>query len=147
MVSIIAIWKLNESYRQDLISQKNRIIEQQSTSLVGAVSGYLSQLKNILSSYENGIVESQINWMQIKPFFILARAEIKDKKINILELYAHSDSVGKSWSTQFLNQALSYFRYSDHAISTKLFKSKSNQKFMALVFADASAHGNNLIYC
>jgi signal transduction histidine kinase len=145
IVSIIAIWKLNEFYRQDLILQKNRIIEQQSTSLVGGISGYLSQLKNILSSYENGVVESQINWMQIKPFFILARAEMKNKKINVLELFAHSDSLGKSWTANFLNQALSFFTFSDHSISTKLFKNRNDQKFLALVFADGNSSGNALV--
>lgn len=135
-VSLIAIWKLNESYRQDFMVQQSRLTEQQSTSLINSVSGYLSQLKNILSSFENGIVDSQINWQQIKPFFILARAEVRDKKITIEELYAHSDSVGKSWNAAFLTQALSFFNFPDHEIATKLFKNKSNQKFMALVFSD-----------
>ena len=136
VVSLIAIWKLNESYRQDFLVQKNRLIEQQSSSLVSSVSGYLSQLKNILTSYENGIVDSQINWQQIKPFFILARAEVKDKKINIQELYAHSDSIGKTWNAGFLTQALSFFNFPDHDVTTKLFKNKSGQKFMALVFSE-----------
>lgn len=135
-VSLSAIWKLNESYRQDFLVQKNRLVEQQSESLVSSVSGYLSQLKNILTSYENGIVESQINWQQIKPFFILARAEIKDKKIDIQDLYAHSDSIGKTWNAVFLTQALSFFNFPDHDVATKLFKNKSGQKFMSLVFVD-----------
>lgn len=143
VVSLIAIWKLNESYRQDFMVQKNRLIEQQSSSLVSSVSGYLSQLKNILTSYENGIVESQINWQQIKPFFILARAEIKDKKISVQELYAHSDSIGRTWNSPFLTQALSFFSFPDHDVATKLFKNKSGQKFMAVVFGERDGRSDN----
>lgn len=134
IVALAALWKLNDFYRQDRMNTMSKALEQQASFIQTSVSEYLNTRKTLVAGFENGIVETNINWLQFKPFFIVARGEVKDGKINFSEAVVNSDSIGRAWSAPFLNQALSFFKFGDDSISTKLFKNKSGQKFLALTF-------------
>lgn len=133
-VALAALWKLNDFYRQERLFTKSKTLEQQASVIQTSVSEFLNVRKSLVAGLENGIVETNINWLQFKPFFMVARGEIKESKINLTEAVVNSDSLGKAWSAPFLNQALSYFKFGDDLIATKLFKNKSGQKFIALTF-------------
>lgn len=134
----VVFWKLNDYYKYEKIGRLRQQLNQQTVSLKTSVTSQLGQLKNTLSSYTGQISESQINWIQLSPFYGLAKLSIgQNGAFNVKNLFTRSGSPADNWDQVFLQKALSFGRFQKLSTQVQLFQSKSGEKFMVLIFADA----------
>lgn len=144
LILVMVVWKLNVFYKTEKSSQIINQIHQQNLNVKAAVSTQLSQLRNALSSYQGQINESQINWVQLNPFFALAQGEmIPGQGFKIKNLFLKSGTAGENWSNEFIQKAVSYGKYSKQPVHVQMFQNKSREKFMALVFLDEKNLSSN----
>lgn len=136
-IAIVVVWKLNSYYKQEKSAFLENQIHQQTLSLTTSVSSQLSQLKNIISSYHGQVDEGKINWVQMSPFFALAQVEISAQGIyKVKTLFVKSGTAAESWSSDYVQKAFSYSRYSNKDIHAQLFQNRSGDKFLSLIFSE-----------
>lgn len=136
LTAAVVIWKLNDYYRQEKSSLLLSQLHQQTLNLKTSVSSQLDQLKNIISSYRGTIDESNINWMQLNPFFALAQVDIVNGKYVVRNLYSKSNSEASDWTKDYVLKALSLSPFSGKNVSIQLFQNKASGKFISILFLD-----------
>ncbi|MFN3454674.1 MAG: hypothetical protein ACK41T_06895 [Pseudobdellovibrio sp.] len=131
------IWKLNDVYRSEKSVLRQTQVQAQSTALRTALVNQLAQLKNILSSYTVQIDESQINWVQIKPFYVLAQVqETAEGQIIVSKMFAQTGSQGERWSQEALQLYLGIPIKNQEPMRVQLFLDQAGTKHLALTFFD-----------
>lgn len=134
----IVVYKLNDYFKQEKWVLAQNQLRTQIVSTKTSVSSQLNQLKNILSSYETELTESKINWVQLDPFFGIAKAQKNGSSLSITQYIGRSGSVGERWNAAYLEKALSLRKArSDSPIAVQLFRDKLGSKFLAITFANS----------
>lgn len=135
------LYKMNDYFKQEKYSFAQNQLRTQIVSLKTSVSSQISTLKNVLSSYEYDLNESKINWVQLDPFFGIAKAERvggrNSNNYRVTEFVSRSGSIGAGWNAQFLHKALTRQRVtSDEPITIQVFRDQVGTKFMSLRFTN-----------
>lgn len=135
----VVLYKMNDFYKQEKLFQAEAQVHKQIISVKTAVASQILAVKNALSSFDVEIHENQINWVQLDPFFALARLEKKaDGSFTVLQYFGRSGTLGERWSRAYLEKALSVRKSkSTQPIQARLFKDRSGAKFLALIFSSA----------
>ena len=133
----VVLYKMNDFYKQEKIFQAESQVHKQIISVKTAVSSQLSALKNTLSSYDVEIKENKINWIQLDPFFGIARLQKKsDGTFSVLQFIGRSGTQGERWNPAYLEKALAVRKNkSDKPIQARLFKDRSGAKFITLIYS------------
>ena len=74
----VVLYKMNDFYKQEKIFQSESQIRKQVISAKTSVSSQISAVKNTISSFDVEIKENQINWVQLDPFFAIAKLQKKN---------------------------------------------------------------------
>ncbi len=143
----VVLYKMNDFYAQEKLYQAESSARKQILLTKTAVSGQISSVRNVLSSFEIEIKENQINWVQLNPFFALARLQKKaDGSYQVLQFVGRSGGLAERWNNSYLEKALSLRRSkSDEALQTKLFKDRAGNKFLTLIFNFSQSSGGSTI--
>ncbi len=141
----VVLYKLNDYFKQEKWQLAQNQMRTKIVSVKTSVSSQIATLKNVLSSYEQELVESKINWVQLNPFFGIARAQRvggqNSTQYRVTQFIGRSGSVGEKWNTNYLEKALSLqIPSTEQAITAQLFQDKSGAKYMTLRFADEAGH-------
>lgn len=137
----VVLYKMNDYFKQEKYSITQTQLRTQIVTLKTSVSSQISTLKNVLSSYEYDLSENKINWVQLDPFFGIAKAERVgtrgSNEYRITQFIGRSGSLGANWNAPFLQRALSrQVSSSDQAITIQIFRDTTGAKFMSLRFAN-----------
>lgn len=139
----VALWKLNATYRAEKIALGQNQLQTQLTALRSSLVSQISQLRNILSAYSVQIDESKINWIQLKPFYVLAIVqEDSQNRLTINKLFAQSGTVAERWNSVGLQQNLSARVSGNQLLRTQVFKDSNELKHLALVVFDREKRNN-----
>ena len=112
-----------------------------------SVSSQISAIRNVVSSYEIEIKENQINWVQLDPFFAVARLQKQNSgQYSVVQLAGRSGTMAERWSPSFLEKALAVGQSkSDKAIQARLFKDRAGGKYLILIFNSQSSNPTAVI--
>ena len=137
----VVLYKMNDYFKQEKWQLAQNQLRTQVVSAKTSVSSQLSTLKNVLSSYEYELSESKINWVQLDPFFGIAKADrVGGKNSNqyhVSQYVGRSGSFGANWNAGFLQKALSrQFVSANQPITIQLFQDQVGAKFISLRFAN-----------
>ena len=134
-------WKLNDYYKYEKFGEVRGRLRQQSLSLKTSVGSQVEQLKNIVSSYTGQIDESKINWVQLNPFYALARVSIGTKGNYIVKtLFTKSGTPADKWDQAYLQKAISFNPHKGLPLQVQMFQNQQGEKFVAIVFGDATGY-------
>jgi anti-sigma regulatory factor (Ser/Thr protein kinase) len=137
LILALVIWKLNDYYKAEKSNLVLSQIHQQNLNLKTNITNQLAQLKNVISSYQGKMNESQLNWMQLNPFFVLAQVDITtNKEYKISHFFVKSGTIAENWSADYIQKALNYTRHSGQPFHLQMFQNHNAEKFMAIVFTD-----------
>lgn len=101
-------------------------------SVKTSVSSQLAQLKNVLSSYETELTEANVNWVQLDPFFAVARLDNQ----RVTQLVVRSNTPAERWNANYFEKALLVNKAkTQDDIRIQLFKDRTNAKFLIARFA------------
>lgn len=131
----LVVYKLNDYFREDKLSSTrlqlhNRVALEKTT-----VSSQLAQLRNVLSGLETGINESQINWVQLDPFFAVLKIGRQGDNLHVESWLGRSGTVAERWNNSYLEQALKINQAKGaSSILSQLFQDKAGQKYLVLRF-------------
>lgn len=130
------LYKMNDFYRQEKLFQAETQVRKQMTSIKTSVAAQITTIKNVVSSYNVDIKESQINWVQLDPFFALARVQKKsDGSFSVSQTVGRSGTMAEKWNNSYLEKALSVHKsLSDQPIIARVFKDRAGGKYLALIF-------------
>jgi len=132
----VVLYKMNDFYRQEKLFQAEAQVKKQIVAIKTSVASQLSTIKNVVSSYNVEIKEGQINWVQLDPFFALARVQkTEDGGFKVSQVVGRSGTGAEKWTASYLEKALSVNRTpSDEPIQARLFKDRNGAKYLALIF-------------
>ncbi|MBC7465113.1 MAG: HAMP domain-containing histidine kinase, partial [Bdellovibrio sp.] len=132
----VVLYKMNDFYRQEKMFQAESQVKKQITAIKTSVAAQITTIKNVVSSYSVDIKENQINWVQLDPFFALARVQKRtDGSFAVLQIVGRSGTMAEKWNAGYLDKALSVHKnVSEKSIQTRLFKDRSGGKYVALIF-------------
>lgn len=138
---VVVLYKMNDYFKQEKYSLAQTQLRAQIVSLKTSISSQISTLKNVLSSYEYDLSENRINWVQLDPFFGIAKAERvggrNSNNYRITQFIGRSGSVGANWNAPYLQQLLSHqVSQSDQPITVQVFRDPSGAKLISLRFAN-----------
>lgn len=129
------VYKLNDYFRTEQLSSIESRLQQKVALSKTTVSSQLAQLKNVLSSYENGFDEANINWVQLDPFFAIASVENQSGSLKVNQMLARSNAPAERWNKQYLERALLINKAKQKLpILAQLFQDKAGFKFLVLRF-------------
>lgn len=136
----VVLYKMNDFYRQEKLFQAESQVKKQITAIKTSVSSQISTIKNVVSSFDVDIKENQINWVQLDPFFALARVQKKDDgSFTVLQTVGRSGTMAERWNSAYLEKALSVHKFvSDQPIQARLFKDRAGGKYVALIFNNSN---------
>ena len=101
-------------------------------SVKTSVSSQLAQLKNVLSSYETELTEANVNWVQLDPFFAVARLDNQ----RVTQIVVRSNTPAERWNANYFEKALLVNKSkTQDDIRVQLFKDRANAKFLIVRFA------------
>lgn len=134
----LVVYKLNDYFKNEKqylseIQLRNKVVQVKTS-----VSSQLAQLKNVLSGYETELTDSNINWVQLDPFFAIAKIEDSGRNLKVSNLLVRSNTPAERWNDQYLEKALQINKSSSKSpILAQLFQDKSGSKFLILRFKTA----------
>lgn len=131
----LVVYKLNDYFKKE----KQYIVEAQLRSKVvqakTTVSSQLSQLRNILSSYETELSETNINWVQLDPFFAIAKLEDNGGSLKVSQMLVRSNTPAERWNYAYLEKAIAINKSARKSpILVQLFQDRSGAKFLIIRF-------------
>lgn len=142
-VVTLVIWKLNDIYKNEKNAQRQNTLQAQSVALRSTLASQISQLRNILSGYSLQIEESKINWIQLKPFYVLGVVqEDARNQLTVSKMYVQSGSAADRWNAQYIQQKLNIKSTNQSLTRVQLFVDQSNIKQLALIFFDQDKKSN-----
>lgn len=130
------LYQMNDFSRREKLSQAEKQVRNQIVSAKTSVSSQITTVRKVLSSYEVEIKENQINWVQLDPFFAIARLQKKnDGSFAVPQFVGRSGTLADRWSNSYLEKALAVRNSkSDKSIQAKIFKDRSGNKYLTLIF-------------
>lgn len=135
VVMVAVLWKLNTNYKAEKMGFTQAQLQQQLVSLKSPVISQLSQLRNTLSGYQYKFEEAQLNWVQIKPFYFLAKVtETAQNEINIEQSFSLSGTVAERWSASAVKNFLKAKVKSNELLRAQMFQDSAGVKHLALIF-------------
>ncbi|MFN3697592.1 MAG: hypothetical protein ACK4VO_09130 [Pseudobdellovibrio sp.] len=142
-VVTLVIWKLNDIYKNDKNALRQNAIQAQSIALRSTLASQISQLRNILSGYSLQIEESKINWIQLKPFYVLGVVqEDARNQVVVSKMFTQSGSSAERWNAQYLQQKLNVKSTNQSLTRVQLFVDQANVKQLVLIFFDQDKKTN-----
>ncbi len=137
----VVLYQMNDFSRREKLSQAEKQVRNQIISAKTAVSSQITAVRKVLSSYAVEIKENQINWVQLDPFFALARLQKKnDGSFAVVQFVGRSGTLADRWNGEYLEKALSVRKSGSEApIQARVFKDRAGNKYLALVFSADSA--------
>jgi hypothetical protein len=129
------VYKLNDYFQNDkwysMQSQlRNRVVLVKTT-----VSSQLSQLRNTVSSYENELNDNNINWVQLDPFFAIARLENNNGHLHVNQMLVRSNTPAERWNAAYLEKALTINKPKESSpIIVQLFLDGAGEKYIVIRF-------------
>ncbi|AGH96193.1 hypothetical protein [Pseudobdellovibrio exovorus] len=134
------VYKLNDYFRDEKAFSMQTNLRSSVGLLKTGVATQLSQLRNTLSSYELQMDEANINWVQLDPFFAIARVDMVSGKPHVQQMIARSGTIAERWNTSYLDKALTINRaQADRPILVQLFQDRGGSKFLILRFKTSGA--------
>ncbi len=130
------VYKLNDYFKDEKLYSAEARVRNQVILVKTAVSSQLSQLRNTLSSYETGLDDSKINWVQLDPFFAIASVDNNSSPAKVNQLLVRSNTPAEHWNNIYLEKALAInkSKKTDAAVLAQLFLDKAGAKFLILRF-------------
>lgn len=96
-----------------------------------SVAGQLAQLRNTVSSFETGLNEASVNWVQLDPFFALARVQNTNGVLKVEQIVSRSNTPAEHWNPAYLEGALRINQSRETAdILVQLYKDQQGTKYM-----------------
>jgi len=139
----VVVWKLNDIYKSDKNAQKQNSLQAQSIGLRSTLVSQISQLRNVLSGYILQIDESKINWVQLKPFYVISQVqEDVRNQIIISKMYTQTGTVAERWSSAYVQQKLALKSTNRQLVRFQLFQDQSGLKHLAIIFFDQDKKNN-----
>ena len=134
----LVVYKLNDYFK----NEKQYLTETQLRSKVvqvrTTVSSQVSQLKNVLSSYETDLADASINWVQLDPFFAIAKIEDTGRGLKVSKLLVRSNTPAERWNDLYLERALVLNKSNSKSpLVAQLFQDRAGSKFLILRFKNA----------
>lgn len=140
------LYKLNDYFKDEKWQNTQVQLRSRVVSIKTSVSSQLAQIKNTLSGYEGELKEADINWVQLDPFFMIAKAENTLTGIRVNQMSARSNTPAERWNAAYLEKALSLSKdKKKSAIKIQLFQDKAGAKFIILRFASGFAANKEII--
>lgn len=137
----LLVYKLNAYFKNDKTYAMEEQIRKHVVSVKTSVSGQLTQLKNTLSSYESDISEANINWVQLAPFFAIAKVNNVAGNLKVSQIVVRSNTPAERWNANYIEKALLINKSKEKsAIIVQLFKDRANTKYILIRFATSSGH-------
>lgn len=129
------VYKLNDYFKNEKLYSMQTQLRSKVVAAKTTVSSQLAQLKNTLSSYETELNDSNINWVQLDPFFAIARLDKTNQSLRVNQMLVRSNTPADRWNAAYLEKALSInkSRKSD-PILAQLFTDKAGTKFLIIRF-------------
>ena len=135
----LLVFKLNDYFRSEKLNTQQSQLRASVISFKTSVSGQLQQLKNALSGYEAELTESSVNWVQLAPFFAIARVS-GDATPKVNQILARSNTPAERWNATYLEKALAINKARGTSpIRAQLFLDRAGTKFLILRFAMADS--------
>lgn len=131
----LVVYKLNDYFKSEKLYATEAQLHNKVVLVKTTVSTQLQQLKNTLSSYETELADSKINWVQLDPFFAIAKLEAVGGNLKVSQLLVRSNTPSERWNPAYLEKALTINKsLKNSAILTQLFQDKTGAKFIILRF-------------
>ncbi len=132
----LLVYKLNDYFKNDKTYAMQTQIRKGVITTKTSVSAQLAQLKNSISGFENGFSDTNINWVQLDPFFVIANVEATaNGQFKVNSLIARSNTPGERWNAGYLEKALLVNKSKEKSpILVQLFKDRANSKYMLIRF-------------
>lgn len=132
----VVLYQMNDFSKREKLSQAEKQVRNQIVSAKTSVSSQITTIRKVLSSYEVDIKENQINWVQLDPFFAIARLQKKnDGSFAVSQFVGRSGTLADRWNSPYLEKALAVRNdKSDKSIQAKIFKDRSGNKYLTLIF-------------
>lgn len=106
-----------------------------------SVAGQLAQLRNTVSSFETGLNEANVNWVQLDPFFALARVQNTNGVLKVEQIVSRSNTPAERWNPAYLEAALRINQSREPAdILVQLYKDQQNTKYVLVRFNVGGGH-------
>lgn len=131
----LVVYKLNDHFKKEKqyiveTQLRNKVVQAKTT-----VSSQLSQLRNVLSSYEMELSDTNINWVQLDPFFAIARLDDSGSGLKVSQMLVRSNTPAERWNSAYLEKAITINKsLSKSPILAQLFQDKSGAKFLIIRF-------------
>lgn len=134
------VYKLNDYFKNEKLYSMQTQLRSKVVATKTTVSSQLAQLKNTLSSYEAELNDSNINWVQLDPFFAIARLDRVNQSLRVNQMLVRSNTPADRWNAAYLEKALSInkSRKTD-PILAQLFTDKAGTKYLIIRFKTSSA--------
>lgn len=135
----IVVYKLSGYFKNEKLYAAETLVRNKVVLAKTSVSSQLTQLRNTLSSYENGLEESNINWVGLDPFFAIASLNSNfnntDRKLKVSQILVRSNTPAEGWNSAYLEKALSIYGSKNKSpILVQVFKDKAGGKFLIIRF-------------
>lgn len=131
----LLVYKLNDYFKNDKTDAMQNQVRKRVVSIKTSVSGQLSQVRNTLSSYETDLNEANMNWVQLDPFFTIARVDNSDGRLRVSQIVTRSGAPGERWTGSYLEKALRINQArAEQPIRVQLFKDHAGTKFVVVRF-------------
>ncbi len=135
----LVVYKLNDYFKNEKLYSMQTQLRSKVVAAKTTVSSQLSQLKNTLSSYETDLNESNINWVQLDPFFAIAKLDKNNQNLRVSQMLARSNTPAERWNSAYLERALNINKSKrTDPILTQLFQDKAGNKFLIIRFKIAA---------
>lgn len=129
------VYKLNDNFKNEKLLVTESQLRNKVVLIKTSVTSQLSQLKNVLSSYETELTESNVNWVQLEPFFAVARVSNIENNLKVNELLLRSNTPAEHWNKLYLENALSTNKSDFNAPTVvQLFQDKPGNRFLLIRF-------------
>lgn len=147
VILTLVLWRLNQYYREEKSLQIQEQMNQQMVHLKTSVSTELSQIRKNISLHQYGVKEAQLNWEQLSPYLAIGEVQLNSQlQYQLGSFYSASDSKVAKWNASFVQKGLGANGVVKKNIVAKLFKTKSGDKFVVLLFLDQFVAGAKGVY-
>jgi hypothetical protein len=135
----VVVYKANDHFKSERLISSQSQLRGQVVAAKTSVASQLLQIKNTLSAYQGELSESTINWVQLDPFFSIARVENTQGRLRVLAHVGRSATQAERWNGAFLEKALAVNQAKvNEPVLVQLFKDKAGQKYLVLRFKEAT---------
>lgn len=134
----LVVYKLNDYFKNEKQFLSETQLRSKVVQVRTTVSSQVSQLKNVLSSYETELADTSINWVQLDPFFAIAKVEDTGRSLKVSKLLVRSNTPAERWNELYLERALALNKSNSKSpLVAQLFKDRAGSKFLILRFKNA----------